>query len=58
VSNIGVALEEADETVGWLELLIRSEAVDSQTVDVLLKEARELVRILAASRRTTERDLK
>jgi four helix bundle protein len=58
VSKLGIALEEADETVGWLELLVRSETVKGEAVDVLLKEAKELVLILSASRRTAERSLK
>jgi four helix bundle protein len=58
VAKIGIALEEADETVGWLELLIRSDTAGGQGVDALLKEAKEQVLILAASRPTAERTMK
>jgi four helix bundle protein len=58
ISKLCIALEEADETVGWLELLVRSETAQGEAVDGLLKEAKELVLILSASRRTAERSLK
>jgi four helix bundle protein len=58
VSKLCIALEEADETVGWLELLIRSDTAGGLGVEALLKEAKELVLILAASRRTAERTMK
>ena len=55
VSKLCIALEEADETVGWLELLIRSGLATGDVVDDLLNEAKELVLILSASRRTASR---
>ena len=55
ISKLCIALEEADETVGWLELLLKSGTVSGPAVEGLLKEAREIVRILAASRRTAAR---
>jgi four helix bundle protein len=58
ISKLCIALEEADETASWLELLIRSDTARGQVVDELLKEAKELVLILAASRRTAERTTK
>jgi four helix bundle protein len=52
VSKIGITLEEADETVFWLELLIDSGTVKQAKLAELLSEANELVRIFAASRST------
>jgi hypothetical protein len=47
-------VEEADETVFWLELLTESGVTsESQIVD-LPKEARELLAIFSASRRTAK----
>ena len=58
VSKLAICVEEADETVGWLEIVRRSDsAADQETAD-LIKEARELLAILAASRKTAERGLK
>ena len=52
ISKIGITLEEADETVYWLELLIESGIMPHEKLGALLQEAEELVAILAASRLT------
>ncbi len=54
-AKIGVALEEADESVFWLEFLKRTGRVKGPEWDALLAEARELARILGASARTSRR---
>jgi four helix bundle protein len=53
VSKIAIVLEEADETVFWLECLIESEIVKPELLQELLAEATELVAIFAASYRTS-----
>jgi four helix bundle protein len=55
ISKIAVVLEEADETVFWLECLIDSRIVRDELLRELLKEANELVAIFAASHRTARR---
>ena len=52
IAKIGVVLEEADETVCWLELLAESGIVPASKLRNLLAEANELVAIFAASRKT------
>ena len=52
ISKIGIVVEEADETVFWLELLIESGIVKEGLLSELLTEANELVAIFAASQRT------
>jgi four helix bundle protein len=52
VANMGVVVEEADETVFWRELLADSDIVPAAKLDVLLAEANELLAIFAASQRT------
>jgi four helix bundle protein len=54
ISKLGVVVEEADETVGWLEFIARSNLARGEALDSLLKEARELVAIFAASHRTAK----
>ena len=55
IARLGIAAEEADEAVLWLELLIESGIVKSEMTEELLKEARELAAILTASRQTAKR---
>ena len=52
ISKIGIVVEEADETVLWLELLVDTRVVAKNKMDDLLKEANELLAIFAASQRT------
>jgi four helix bundle protein len=52
ISKLGVVVEEADETVFWLELLSETGFVDREKLVPLLKEANELLLIFSASRRT------
>jgi four helix bundle protein len=48
-------VEEADETVFWLELLVETGIVRAERIQDLLKEANELVAIFGASLRTSKR---
>lgn len=52
IAKIGVVEEEADETAFWLELIIDSSIRSEKQVQPLLKEAGELVAIMAASRKS------
>lgn len=54
--NWGVVLEEADETVYWLELLVDTGSVKKERLNGLLTEARELVAIFTASHYTMRRE--
>ena len=56
VSKMGIVIEEADETVFWLELLCETGVIDSGRTKDLLQEANELLAIFAASLRTSKRD--
>ena len=54
ISKIGIALEEADESVGWYEVIEGAAFATPEVVRPLIQEARELVAILAASRITAQ----
>ena len=46
---MGIVVEEADETVFWLELLADTRVVRKEKLVLLLKEANELLASCAAS---------
>jgi len=48
-------VEEADETVFWLELLVDAAIVSKERLNDLLQEANELLAIFAASQRTVKK---
>ena len=54
VAKLGIAVEEADETVFWLGLLADAQVVPRRRLQPLLDEARELLFILSASRKTAK----
>ena len=55
VAKLGVALEEADESAYWIELIMEAELVPSHRMEPLLTEANELTAILTASIKSTKR---
>jgi four helix bundle protein len=55
VSKMGLVIEEADETVFWLEFLVDTGMVPKPRLESLLAEANELVAIFVASRKTAKR---
>ena len=52
ISRLGVALEEADESAFWLEILIEGEIAPTPKARSLLDEAEQLTAILAQSKLT------
>ena len=54
IAKIGVVVEEADETVFWLELLGESGIIKPAKLVELLAEANQLLAIFSASRKTSK----
>ena len=54
ISKMGIVVEEADETVFWLELLGETGVIRTDRTKDLLKEANELLAIFGASLRTSK----
>jgi len=52
VAKLGIVLEEADETVFWLELLQEGNVFPAEKMSDLVREANELVAIFVTSVRT------
>jgi four helix bundle protein len=50
IAKLGIVEEEADESALWMELIIESKLMEEKLVTSLLKEARELTAIFAASK--------
>lgn len=55
VAKLGIVEEEADETLYWLELLAKSGLVKAERLDPLMQATGELVAIVTASRKTTQK---
>ena len=57
IAKIGVVVEEADESVFWLELLVDIGLAGADHIGPLIREAGELLAIFAASQRTAKRGI-
>lgn len=58
ISKIGIVLEEADESVFWLELMVEAGTMSESQVASLINEARQLVAIFAATKITAQANAK
>ncbi len=50
ISKLGVVLEEADESLFWIELIVEAGIVAGKRMEQLRREAEELTAIFAASK--------
>jgi len=56
ISKLGIVEEEADETSFWLELITEGKLLEEKRIVDLLQESREIVAIIAASRKSAARN--
>ena len=55
-SKLSITIEEADETLFWLEILVESEIMPQSRLNELIKEIEEIIKVLAKARRNTNRN--
>jgi len=51
-SKLSIVVEEADESIFWMEILIEADIVTQQALAYLLKEGNEILKVVSASRKT------
>lgn len=56
-AKLSIALEEIDEALFWLEIIQELELIKIEKLTLLLDEAKQLTKILDASRRTVTKKL-
>jgi len=54
VAKMSIVVEEADETVYWLELIRDARLIQPEQISGLLDEAEQILKIMAASRKTAQ----
>jgi four helix bundle protein len=54
IAKLGIVVEEADETVFWCELLEEAGITTSEEIQAVVGEARELLAIFSAARKTAK----
>ena len=55
ISKLSIVIEEADESIFWLEFIIDENLLEKHLVEPLKKEAEELTSIFISSRKTARR---
>jgi len=55
-AKIGISIEEADESLYWMEIISESGLMKPEQLVDLMREADELVAILTASRKTARKE--
>jgi hypothetical protein len=54
---MGTALEEADKTLFWLEIIVEGKIMTADRVQAHIREVGELLAIFSASRATARKNL-
>jgi four helix bundle protein len=52
ITKLNITLEEADESLYWMELLIEAELIAAKQLHSLMQEANEIISMLVASLKT------
>ena len=56
ISKLGIVEEECDESIYWIEMLTATGVVPNKRVELLLKEAHELLAIIVTSIKTARKN--
>ncbi len=57
IAKLSIAFEEADECCIWLDMIVETEILPKDKVELLLKEAKELASILAVARKSAQHSI-
>jgi len=51
-SKISIVVEEADESIFWMEVMIEAEVIQKPQIITLMNEANEILKVTASARKT------
>lgn len=51
-SKLSIVVEEADESVFWMEIMIEADIIDKTKLTDLYKEANEILKVVSSARKT------
>jgi len=51
-SKLSIVVEEADESVFWMEILIEAEIIKQNEINSLMNEATEILKVVATARKS------
>lgn len=50
-AKLSIVVEEADESLFWMEILIEANIISNQQIEPLMKEANEILKVVASARK-------
>jgi four helix bundle protein len=53
IAKIGIVIEEADESIYWMEIIVESGLIKHELVKNLIDEANEITAIMVATSKTS-----
>ncbi|MFA3782474.1 four helix bundle protein [Melioribacteraceae bacterium 4301-Me] len=56
ISKLSIVIEEADESLFWLEFILEENLIKKERIENLINEASELTAIFIASRKTIQKN--
>ncbi len=51
-SKISIVVEEADESVFWMEVMVEADIVNTSKIEKLMGEGNEILKVVASARKT------
>lgn len=51
-AKLSIVVEEADESVFWMEVLVEAEIIKISDISILMDEANQILKVVSASRKT------
>lgn len=51
-SKLSIVVEEADESLFWMEILIEAKIIESSRIEPLVVEAKEILKVVSTARKT------
>ncbi|WCT15027.1 four helix bundle protein [Mucilaginibacter jinjuensis] len=51
-SKLSIVVEEADESLFWMEILIEAKIIDQNSIQALFAEANEILKVVSSARKT------
>jgi len=55
-SKISIVVEEADESVFWMEVILEAGITTKESIDPLINEANEILKVVAKARKTSSQN--
>jgi four helix bundle protein len=57
-SKLSIVVEEADESIFWMEVLVEAEVIKQNEINTLMNEANEILKVVSTARKSVSENKK